>query len=96
MLYNGRHNQTKEQTIMENNKKIVEIDGIKLEIDMRTAKRIDQFKVGDKVKILVKKYDTFVLFHNFVFSHFIHFLFSLYIIHTLFYFLQLLISRFYQ
>jgi hypothetical protein len=64
MCYNGRHNQTKEQTIMENNKKIVEIDGIKLEIDMRTAKRIDQFKVGDKVKILVKKYDTYEPHHG--------------------------------
>ena len=33
-------------------KRIIEIDGIKLEVDLRTAKRIDTFRVGDAVKIL--------------------------------------------
>jgi len=36
--------------------KVVEINGIKLEIDERTARTIEQYKVGDKVKILVKQY----------------------------------------
>jgi hypothetical protein len=36
--------------------RIVEINGIKIEVDLRTAKRVDQFKVGDAVKILKKKY----------------------------------------
>lgn len=36
--------------------KIVEIHGIKLEIDERTARTIDQYVVGDKVKVLVKGY----------------------------------------
>jgi hypothetical protein len=38
---------------MENeNKRIVEIDGVKLEIDLRTAKVVDHYKVGDPVRIL--------------------------------------------
>jgi hypothetical protein len=32
----------------------VEINGIKMQIDLRQAKRIDTFKVGDSVKILKK------------------------------------------
>jgi len=34
------------------NKRIIEINGIKLEVDLSTAKRIDEFKVGDNVKVL--------------------------------------------
>lgn len=41
---------------MEEFKRIVEINGIKVEVDLRTAKRIESFKVGDCVKILVKDY----------------------------------------
>lgn len=42
-------------------KTIIEINGIKLEVDLRNAKRVDEFKVGDNVKVLIKKYsDTFV------------------------------------
>lgn len=37
---------------MENEKRIIEINGIKMEIDLRTAKRIDEFKIGDNVKVL--------------------------------------------
>lgn len=37
---------------MDDNKKIIEINGVKIEVDMRYAKRIDQFKVGDTVKVL--------------------------------------------
>ena len=33
-------------------KRIVEINGVKLEVDMRYARRIDEFKVGDTVKVL--------------------------------------------
>ena len=41
-------------------KRIIEINGIKLEVDMTTARRIDEFKVGDNVKVLKKGYsDTF-------------------------------------
>lgn len=38
----------------EENKRVVKINGMKLEIDLRYAKRIDTFKVGDNVKILKK------------------------------------------
>ena len=41
---------------MDEMKRIVEINGIKVEVDLRTAKRVDCFKVGDAVKILKKKY----------------------------------------
>ena len=34
----------------------MEINGVKFEVDMRTLKRIDTFKVGDNVKILDKTY----------------------------------------
>jgi hypothetical protein len=36
--------------------RIVEVDGIKLEIDERTARTIESYKVGDPVKVLVKSY----------------------------------------
>ena len=38
-------------------KRIVEIDGVKIEVDLRSAKRIDTFKVGDNVKVLCKEYN---------------------------------------
>lgn len=42
------------------NKRIVEINGIKLEIDMTTAKVVEEYRVGDCVKVLIKGYgDTF-------------------------------------
>jgi hypothetical protein len=44
---------------MENNKRIIEINGIKLEVDMSTARRIDEFKVGDNVKVLRKNYSGY-------------------------------------
>lgn len=48
----------------ENNEKtIIEINGVKLEVDMRYARRIDTFKIGDPVRVLVKqwtdKYEPF-------------------------------------
>ena len=44
---------------MEESKRIIEIDGVKVEIDLRTAKRVDSFKVGDNIKILDKEYDSY-------------------------------------
>lgn len=38
-------------------KKIIEVNGVKLEVDMRYAKRIDEFKVGDTVKVLDNRND---------------------------------------
>lgn len=37
-------------------KTIIEVQGVKLEVDLRHAKRIDKFKIGDAVKVLVKEY----------------------------------------
>jgi hypothetical protein len=39
-------------------KTTIEVNGIKLELDMRYAKRIDTFRIGTPVKILVKNYDS--------------------------------------
>ena len=40
---------------MEETRRIVEIDGVKVEVDLRQAKRVDTFKVGDNIKILDKE-----------------------------------------
>jgi hypothetical protein len=37
---------------------VVEVNGVKLEVDLRTAKRIDTLRIGDRVKCLVKEYST--------------------------------------
>lgn len=44
---------------METERRVVEINGVKLELDMRQAKlqSIDTFKVGDSVKVLIKEYN---------------------------------------
>lgn len=37
-------------------KTIIEINGVKLEVDLRTARRVDNLRIGDRVKCLVKGY----------------------------------------
>ena len=37
-------------------KMIVEISGVKLDIDERTAKTVESYRVGDAVKVLIKQY----------------------------------------
>ena len=37
---------------MNEHTQIIEVNGIKMEVDLRHAKRIDHFKVGDPVKVL--------------------------------------------
>jgi len=37
-------------------KTIIEVNGVKLEVDLRTARRIDTLRIGDRVKCLVKSY----------------------------------------
>ncbi len=41
---------------MEKQTTIIEINGVKLEVDLRNAKRVDNLKIGDRVKCLVKGY----------------------------------------
>lgn len=36
------------------NTTIIEINGVKMEVDMRYAKRVDTFRIGTKVKLLCK------------------------------------------
>lgn len=42
---------------MSEEKRIIEINGVKLEVDLRSARRIDEFKVGDSVKVLDRRND---------------------------------------
>ena len=45
---------------MDENIRIVEIQGVKVQVDLRNCKVIEEYKVGDGVKVLVKKYgDSF-------------------------------------
>ena len=39
---------------MEDGKQIIEINGVKLEVDMRYARRIEELRVGSRVKVLKK------------------------------------------
>lgn len=43
---------------MNENIRTIEVNGVTLEVDMRYAKRIDQFKVGDTVKVLDNRNDS--------------------------------------
>lgn len=36
-------------------KQVIEINGIKLEVDMRYARRVEEIRIGDKVKVLRKQ-----------------------------------------
>lgn len=40
-------------------KTIIEVNGVKLEVDLRTAKRVDTLRVGDRVKVLNKEYSDY-------------------------------------
>lgn len=42
-------------------KTIIEVNGIKLEVDLRTARRVDTLRVGDRVKVLVKNYSDYAV-----------------------------------
>ncbi len=39
--------------------RIVEIGGVKLEVDMRYAKKVENFKIGDGIKVLIKAYSNY-------------------------------------
>jgi len=44
---------------MSEEKTIIEINGVKMEVDLRSAKRVDELKVGDPVKVLIKEYSDY-------------------------------------
>lgn len=37
---------------MTDTKRVIEIDGVKIEVDLRTAKRVEELRVGSKVRVL--------------------------------------------
>lgn len=44
---------------------IIELNGVKLEVDLRTAKRVDTLRVGDRVRLLEKSsYSSSVTVHH--------------------------------
>ncbi|MED5549760.1 MAG: hypothetical protein VX529_10410 [Pseudomonadota bacterium] len=40
----------------EETKRIIEIEGVKIEVDLRTARRIEELKIGSRVRVLTKDY----------------------------------------
>lgn len=42
-------------------KTVIEVNGVKLEIDLRTAKRVDTLRCGDRVKVLMKSGSEFIV-----------------------------------
>lgn len=55
----------KTKNIMEQNR-VIEINGVKMEVDLRDAKRIDQIRIGSKIKVLRKKYSGHEVLHGVV------------------------------
>lgn len=47
---------------MDTTKTTIEIHGVKFEVDLRTAKRIDTLQVGDRVKVLIKQYSDYKVY----------------------------------
>lgn len=46
---------------------IIEVNGHKFEVDLRTAKKIETYRVGDQVKVLIKRYsDTYAVRIGFI------------------------------
>lgn len=45
-------------------KTIIEVNGVKLEVDLRTAKRIDTLQVGDRVRVLTKESGKHQVYHG--------------------------------
>jgi hypothetical protein len=37
----------------------VEINVVRLEVDLRTARRVENYRIGDRVKVLVKEYSSY-------------------------------------
>lgn len=44
----------------------IEINGVKMEVDLRTARRVENIKVGTRVKVLQKQYDGYKVKHGIV------------------------------
>ena len=51
----------------------IEINGIKVEVDLRTCKTISTYKIGDNIKVLKKNYDKSFKVHSGVIVDFVAF-----------------------
>jgi hypothetical protein len=49
-----------------NQKTIIEINGVKMEVDLRQARRLDTIQVGTRVKVLTKEYSSWKVNHGVV------------------------------
>lgn len=47
-------------------KTVIEINGVKLEVDLRYARRIEDIRIGDRVKVLKKVYDGHMVYPGIV------------------------------
>ena len=39
--------------------RIIEIGGVKMEVDLRHAKRVEHYRIGDRIKVLKKQYESY-------------------------------------
>lgn len=64
-LYRKTNKPTKNMNTEQ--KTVIEINGVKMEVDLRYAKRIEHITVGSRVKVLRKKYsDSYEVLHGVV------------------------------
>ncbi len=47
-------------------KKIVEIQGVKVEVELQEAKVIQQYKIGDAVKVLKREYSSYKVYNGII------------------------------
>ena len=47
----------------EDQKRIIEVNGVKLEVDMRYARKIEELRVGSRVKVLIKNYSRYSVYY---------------------------------
>ena len=47
---------------MDTQSAIIEINGLKMEVDLRHARRIEHMRVGERVKVLVKEYSSHAVY----------------------------------
>ena len=48
---------------MSGEKRIIEVHGVKIEVDTRDIKVIDTYRIGQNVKVLIKTYNDWKLYH---------------------------------
>jgi hypothetical protein len=51
----------REKDMTDNGRTIIEVNGVKLSVDLRHAVRVDELRVGDHVKVLVKSYSDYAV-----------------------------------